>query len=146
MAGAGEKHGRLAELLDAMADQVHHEDPQRLPSVLVADRRGVEVVIGKAGQPGTRLELVPGPVLGDGRDGRVVVAAQLRVLAPLRPVRAAEPLAPAPLDIELVDERRAQITACHRVRGGEGVVVELGGGAKDRVAHPVQVVEEGRRF
>src|SRR5687768_9141618 len=84
--GAGEEHRGLAELLDAVADEVHDVDPQRLAAVLVADRRSVEVRIGQAAEPRAHLGLVASPVLGNGLEGGVVLAAELGVGSPFLPV------------------------------------------------------------
>ena len=70
--------------------------------------RAVEAVVAEALDPGAQFGLVGPPAGGDGIEVREVRDRQLsdRLVEGQR-VRSVEPLAPAPLDVELVDEGRA---------------------------------------
>ena len=85
-------------------------------------------------------------MLADGLDVGVVVGAEVRIWVPLVPVGALQALSPAPLDVELVHHGGAQVTSGRVIRGEESGCVQRGRGVQDPVAHPEEVVEEGRRF
>ena len=142
-AGGREERGRVGGLLGAVADEVLHEHPSR-------ERPAGEAGLGFRGQVGVRQASDPrtqrvrfdGPPLSNGRDGPEVLGPQLRRLAPLRLGSAFESQTPAPLDVELVDEGRAQAAGRDVIVRGPRPLREMFGGIKKVPIRPPQVLDE----
>ena len=130
---------RGAERLDAVHHDMHEIGRRGEPFQPVPVVGSGQLRIGQAGQPGEGVRLLALPVVGERGDVRVV--GRLEEDVPDLGRLALEAEAPAALDVELVDERRPQVSIGHRRRVEEFIRRQLGGAIKASVAQPVQEPE-----
>ena len=100
----------IAELLDRVRVDVHDVEPKRVPARGLGPARAGEAAVAQLEDPGAHLGLVRAPPVRYRVEVGQVVDGQLGDgIIERRRVGPIETLAPAPFDVELMDEGRAEV-------------------------------------